>query len=110
MLKMKKIDRAPAGLGAKGREFWKKVNTEYILEAHHLALLEEAARTLDDLQVARKVIEEAGSRYFLDRYGQWKELPACADARALRAIFLRLVRELGLDADTSESRPVRYGG
>jgi hypothetical protein len=111
MLKTKSnIDRAPAGLGLRGRNFWKKIVSEYELETHHKELLFQAARCLDDILDAEKAIEKHGSRYFKDRYNQHRELPACSDIKQLRGLFQRLVREIGLDVNVSESRPPRFGG
>jgi P27 family predicted phage terminase small subunit len=103
------IPRAPAGLGSSGKRFWKRIVEAYELEEHHLALLQQACKCLDDLDEAGKALQEQG-RYFLDKYEQWKEHPAAGDARQLRGLFQRLVRELGLDLNDTESRPPRYGG
>ncbi len=105
-----KIPRAPAGLEKRGKQFWKKIASAYELEQHHLELLRQACRCLDDIDAAEGAICDQGSRYFKDRYDQWKELPACADIRALRGLFQRMVREIGLDLPDTDSRPPRYGG
>jgi phage terminase small subunit len=106
----KNSNRAPSGLGQKGRRFWKKVVSEYELENHHLELLFQASRCLDDISDAETAVEAHGSRYFKDRYGQLKEHPACSDIKQLRGLFQRLIREIGLDVNTANTRPPRYGG
>ena len=104
-----KIPKAPNGLGKSGKSFWKKIVQEYELEQHHQALLQQACKCLDDLDLAEQALNEQG-RYFLDRYNQHKEHPAANDSKQLRGLFQRLVRELGLDLNETESRPPRYGG
>ena len=104
------IPKTPPGLKTAGKCFWKKIAGEYELEAQHLELLRLACACLDDISDAEEAIKAHGSRYFKDRYGQWKELPACTDMKQLRGLFQRLVRELYLDDPVTESRPPRYGG
>jgi phage terminase small subunit len=103
------IPRAPAGLGSSGKAFWKKIVADYELEQHHLALLKQACKCLDDMDAAEAALKDQG-RYFLDKFEQWKEHPAAKDAKQLRGLFQRLVREIGLDVQPAESRPPRYGG
>jgi hypothetical protein len=103
------MNKAPTDLSGPGRAFWKKITTDYELEIHHQELLRQACKCLDDLALAEKALKEQG-RYFLDRYDQWKEHPAAGDAKQLRGLFQRLVREIGLDVNVPESRPPRYGG
>jgi hypothetical protein len=111
MLVKSKTLRAPVGLRKAGKCFWKKIASVYMLEAQHLELLRLACGCLDDISTAESAIKEAGSRYFIDRYGQYKELPACTDIKQLRGLFQRLMRELNLDSEPPpESRPPRYGG
>jgi phage terminase small subunit len=88
----------------------KKVMGEYVLEeAHDLERLAMAASCLDDISEAEKQVKLDGV-FVRDRYGQVKENPASKVIRENRVIFCRIIRELGLDIETSpESRlPRKY--
>jgi P27 family predicted phage terminase small subunit len=103
------IMKAPSSLNKPGRKFWKTIVNDYILDVDKQALLEQACRCLDEISEHEQAIEKDG-RYFTDRYSQVKEHPASAALRQTRALFQRLVREIGFDIDNSDSRPPRYGG
>lgn len=103
------LPKPPTTLSKAGKLFWKKVIADFDLEPHHMEILKQACLCLDDLNLAEAALKEHG-RYFKDRYDQWKEHPAAGDAKQLRGLFQRLVRELGLDVNVPESRPPRYGG
>ena len=76
----------------------------YELENHHLKLLQGAAECLDRIVDSREALAEHGLTY-VDRYGQPKERPECMTERQNKALFMRLLRELALDINTSDSRP-----
>ena len=102
--------RIPPGLKKDGKKFFRKIIEDFELENHHLEILKQAAKCLDDLSLDEKTIESEG-RFFTDRYGQPKEHPAVTATRQTRGLFQRLIREVGLDIiDTSDSRPIRNGG
>jgi phage terminase small subunit len=83
------------------------VVAEYLLEQHHLRLLQLAAEAWDSAQQARTAIAEHGMT-FIDRFGSPRTRPEVAIERDARLAFARLVRELDLDCEppaSSGSRP-----
>lgn len=109
MINKDEIPKCPSGLGREGKVFWKKIVGAFILENHHLKLLHQACKTLDDLALAEAEVTKAG-RYLHDRFGQLKENPACLDVKQLRNLFRILTREIGLDCGlqgVKDSRPPR---
>ena len=104
-----KTPRAPAHIGKRGKEFWKSVLTDFDLEPHHLDLLQAACEQLDRAESARKEVEKHGVTV-LDRFEQHKANPAVELERQAHCTFLRLVRELGLDIETPETRGYRRPG
>lgn len=101
-----KIQKPPQGLKRAGKRFWVRVMNEFVLEeTHDLARLEMACRCLDEIVKAEGVVEQDGM-YIKDRFLQTREHPAMKTCRDNRTLFLRAVRELGLDLEQSpESRP-----
>jgi hypothetical protein len=89
---------APKGLGARGRGFWREIQTTYELDPGETALLAEACRTADELQrveqaLATAPLLTAGST------GQDRAHPLLEEARRHRATLLRLLQALQLPAD-----------
>lgn len=102
---MTRIKPCPSDLGKAGRKFWRKVLQQFTLEDEHdLERLHVAATCLDFISKYRQVLEEEG-QFFLDRYNQPKEHPAAEGIRKNQICYLRAIRELGLDLDTSDTRP-----
>lgn len=104
-----KQPKPPSNLKAKGRRFWTSVLKDYSLdECHDLERLHQAAMCLDEIEAAEAVKKSQGL-YVQDRFGQVREHPAQKTIRDSRTLFLRCVRELGLDIQTLESdfRPRR---
>ena len=100
-----KPPRAPRHLSRSSRAWWCKIMTSWVLDAHHVKILDHAATCLDRAEAARQIVVEKGS-IVLDRYGSPKENPACKAERDSMALFARLIRELGLDLGPSpDSRP-----
>lgn len=105
-----KRKKAPSDLGPAGRRFWKKVLDEYLLEeTHDLERLRLAAKALDRIAEAEKVLDAEGP-YIKDRFSQVREHPAMKTMRDFMTVHLRAVRELGLDLTTGpDTRPTsRY--
>lgn len=104
---MKKI-RPPAFLKERGRKFFNKVIAEFVFEnAHEIELLGSAAGELDSQVESQKSVDRDGY-YILNRYGKLIEHPALKSLRDSRALFIRIIREMGLDLTTGpESRQPR---
>jgi hypothetical protein len=105
---MKKTIRTPSGLERAGKDFWKKIHSEYVFEeTADLQRLFMAARCLDTIEAAERAVEQDG--YFIeDRFKQKREHPGLRTCRDNKTIFCRIIRELGLDIpDAVESRPPR---
>ena len=89
--------RAPAHLSEASRSWWRSVAADYGLEEHHERLLTLAAEAWDRCQEAREAL--AGGITYIDRFGQPRARPEVAIERDARLAFVRIVRELNLDAD-----------
>jgi P27 family predicted phage terminase small subunit len=101
------IPRAPSTLKASGRAFWKKVHSNFEIEnEHHLRLLETAGQCLDRLDECRDILAAEGL-CTVDRFGQMRAHPATSIERDQKALFVRILRELGLDIPSPDSRPPR---
>lgn len=96
------------GLGKEGREFWERAMAENELtEAHDFERLAMACKTLDDLAEIEARVKVDGL-FTVNRYGSTVEHPGCKMIRDLRMLFLKTVRELGLDlVDPGDGRPPR---
>lgn len=103
-----KIPKAPNGLKAAGKKFWKKAHSERVFdEAHDLERLCMAAKCLDDLAEAEKRVKEDGM-FTKNRYGNVIEHPGVKMIRDTRLLFVKIIRELALDIiDPGDSRPPR---
>jgi len=109
MAKKQTVPRSPAGLGAAGKAYWKSVQTGFEVEDHHVEILESACRQLDRAASARESIEKLGVT-ILDRFNVIKPNPCIEIERQAHSTFLKLSRELGLDAVVPESRGARRAG
>jgi phage terminase small subunit len=79
------------------KEWWAEVTTEYVLQAHHLRLLEACCSAWDRLTEAREVLTTEGLTV-ATRYGR-KAHPAVSIERDSKMLFARLLRELDLDTE-----------
>jgi P27 family predicted phage terminase small subunit len=105
-----KTPEPPAHLSDEAQSWWRKVTADFVLEAHHLKLLQAACEGWDRCQQAREVIDKEGVT-FNDKHGQPRAHPAVAIERDSRIGFARLLRELALDVEPpKESRPPRTAG
>ena len=95
--------KAPSHLAPETRKWFTEVVTTYLLEPHHLRLLQLAAEAWDRCQQARMAIGREG----LVLVSSGRAHPAVAIERDSRLAFARLIRELDLDAEppASWSRP-----
>lgn len=108
----------PDGLSPSASQLWWSVLESYELEAHELALLREACRTLSTCDELDQVMVEEG----LITTGSRDQLvahPAVGEARQYRLAFGRLVAQLRLpegeddgrrSTATGDGRPQRRGG
>ena len=105
------MKQAPKHLGEAGKIFWKKTLREYKFEdTHEYERLADACVTRDTVAECIKKIEIEGLT-ILDRFGQEKPHVAVKIMHDAQALFLRIVRELGLNLTDEEQRPPRqYGG
>jgi len=93
----------PDDLSASAKRFWLDLTREHeIVEAHRLAILEEACRALDRGDAARKVIKKDGM--VITTTSTKKANPALAVEAVARADFLRCVRALKLDRKSEPHR------
>jgi phage terminase small subunit len=92
----------PKNLKDAGREFFKKVQVEYVFEAtHDIERLAQAASCLDEIALAEQELEKGG-RFFTTKSGIVREHPALKAIRDFRTLFVRIVRELGLDLESKD--------
>ena len=87
--------RAPVGLGARGRAFWRHVTADYDLERGEAELLVEIVRTMDVIEALAAAVESDGLMVEGSR-GQRRMHPALAELRGQRAALARLLGLLGL--------------
>jgi len=109
-LKRHKRSQPPGHLAKDGRDFWRTVSAEYMIEdSAGLALLTTAAECLDRMRAAQVAIKEHGE-VVRDRYAQVKVNPACALEKDSRNGFLAAVRSLNLDLEPLRDAPGRPAG
>src|SRR5262245_57716843 len=88
--------RPPPHLSPSCKRWWNDVVSGYVLEPHHLRLLQLAAEAWDENQAARQVLAKDGL-VIPGREGGLRPHPAVAIARDARLAFARLIRALDLD-------------
>src|SRR5262245_30471280 len=98
--------RPPPHVSASCKRWWSDVVSGYVLEGHHLRLLQLAAEAWDENEAAREVLAKDGL-VIAGREGGLRPHPAVAIARDARLAFARLIREL--DLDTEPPVPSRIG-
>ena len=111
IIKPVKPVKAPAHLRPGTRQWYEQVAGEYVLESHHLRLLQLAAESWDRAQEAREALAKHGLTH-VDRFNAPRPRPEAAIERDSRIGFARLIRELSLDvvAPPEESRPPVFQG
>lgn len=83
--------RAPKGLQARGRGFWKAVTADLELEPHEVRLLEESCRVLDRLEALDAAIRRGGLTT-----GGGRVNPLLIEARLQGVTLARLIASLRL--------------
>ena len=99
---MKSAPKAPKHLSEPSRNWWRLCVRDYVLEAHHLRLLQSAAECWDRQQQARQILDREGITFTDDR-GNVRAHPAVAIERDARVGFARVLRELDLDVEPPSS-------
>ena len=94
--------KAPSGLRPPGRRLWASVLDEYDLEEHELALLVEAVRTIDLLDLLDARVRDDGP-IVVSPQGD-KAHPAAVEARQQRIALARLLAGLRLPAGQEDDR------
>jgi phage terminase small subunit len=103
-----KPSKVPVGLQKRGRWFWNHATDERdFTDAHDIERLSMACKTLDEISADEATLKAEG-RFTADRWGRAIPHPAVKTLGENRILFLRIVRELGLDLVTAEDpRPPR---
>lgn len=111
MTTKKPATRSPTHLRPATRKWWEQVMLDYDLQEHHVRMLTAAAESWDRACEARELIARHGITY-QDRYDCPRTRPEVRVEQTSKALFARLVRELGLDvAGPDEAqRPVGIVG
>jgi len=86
---------APKHLSEEAAALWASVASDFALESHHLSILERACEQLDALRLAQAAVSEHGA-LVEGRFGP-RPNPAVAMARDATTLYMRALRELGLD-------------
>jgi P27 family predicted phage terminase small subunit len=93
-----KLPTPPSHLSPSAANWWTSVVERYVLEEHHLRLLQLCCEAWDRAQQARKELARDGLT-IETRDGGLKSHPAIAIERDARIAVARLVRELDLDTE-----------
>ncbi len=94
----------PEHLSADSRTWWRSIVADFVLEAHHVRLLQGCCESWDRAETARRRVAREGV-FINDRFGQPKAHPGVDVERKARDQFRFLLRELGLDvAPPNETR------
>jgi P27 family predicted phage terminase small subunit len=109
-MKKTSTPKPPRHLSKSAKLFWQQVVGEFILENHHYRILESALASWDRAESARATLAKSGLT-IVDRFGVERVHPLVGVERDARGLFIRSLRELGLDAEpASGARPPRIGG
>jgi P27 family predicted phage terminase small subunit len=93
--------RPPKHLKRAGKTLWKAILDDFVLESHHLTVLQVACESLDRLTEARETLAADGLTYRDDKGGIHAH-PCVAIERDSRIAVLRSLRELSLDTDSAD--------
>jgi len=100
------LPQAPPHLSPAMQEWWDRLAGLYVLEPHHLKLLERACQCWDLAESACEALAADGSTV-LDRFGQLKPHPSAAVWKDNVTLFARLLRELQLEPAPESPGPPR---
>lgn len=92
--------RTPNGLRAAGKRLWSSVVDDYELGDHELAILLEAARTVDSLAALEAIVIADG---VTDKGPQGvRAHPALVEARQQRLVLAKLIASLRIPTDEAQ--------
>jgi P27 family predicted phage terminase small subunit len=95
----------PSHLSPSARQWWEMTVEAYVLQEHHLRLLQLACEAWDEAQKARAQLQDEGLTVS-GREGGIRPHPCGAIERDARLAVARLVRELDLDVEPPLSERV----
>jgi P27 family predicted phage terminase small subunit len=96
------LPQPPTHLSSSAKQWWQATVETYVLQEHHLRLLQLACEAWDRAQEARTQIDREGLTV-PGREGGVRPHPAVAIERDARLAVARLVRELDLDVEPPPS-------
>jgi P27 family predicted phage terminase small subunit len=99
------VPQPPAHLSPSAHQWWQSTVEAYVLQEHHLRLLQLACESWDRCQTAREILESEGLTVKTE--AGIKPHPAIAIERDSRLACARLLRELDLDSEPPAAN--RYG-
>jgi P27 family predicted phage terminase small subunit len=88
----------PGHLSEDMQSWWRQITGEFILESHHIRLLQLACESWDRQVAARQILAEEGMTIETGT-GSRKPHPAVGIERDAKTQFARLLRELDLDVE-----------
>lgn len=94
--------KVPAGLGERGRRFWRDTVAVFELERDERELLVEACRTLDAIEDLQAAVAADGT-VTRGAQGQLRAHPALSELRHNRAALGRLLAQLSLPDEGGDS-------
>jgi hypothetical protein len=97
-------ERAPDGLGERGRLFWEGTLAAFELEGGEVALLTETCRTLDLCDALQATVMAEGP-LSTGSQGQVVAHPAVTELRAHRLVLARLLGQLALPDEEGGAMP-----
>ena len=111
-VRRKRGTRAPRHLTAPSRRFYEQVVDDYVLESHHLRLLQLLCESFDRGQEARKILDAEGLTVVDTKLGISRPHPCISIERDSAVRVARFTRELNLSEgppDTLRPPGLKYG-
>ena len=104
--------KIPKHLTVSSRHFYAQICDNFVLESHHLRLLQLLCEAFDRGQEARKLLAQEVLTVVDSKLGIKRPHPCVSIERDSRTAVARLTRELNLSEEPDDSRPpsLRYGG
>src|SRR5215475_13075570 len=91
----KPVIKAPKHLSRASKQFYEQTVADFVLENHHLKLLQALCEAWDRKEQARKILDEEGLTTEHPKLGK-RPHPAISIERDCRTQIARLLRELNL--------------